>query len=315
MRLVTHVQSGEERLAALADDQLVDLNRSAASLARSSGTPDPKAFADAMVGTDVVTLLTLGEPGLKAAAAAVEHATGLDPSLASRELLISPVDNATLLPPVPRPPKILCVARNYAKHAEEAGLELSEIPIMFSRFANTLVAEGRPIIRPTVSDELDWEAELAVVIGVGGGHIAKEHAMNHVAGYSILNDVTVRPYQFRTSQYTAGKNFRGSAPFGPHLVLKDEIPNPHALDIRLTINGIEKQNGNTSDMIFDVPTIIEHISEWIDLEVGDVIAMGTPDGVGFKRQPPEFLQPGDQVVIDLEGVGTLTNPVVAEESM
>lgn len=315
MKLVTHSQGGEERLAALVDGQLVDLVRSATSLAASRDAPDPQAHAAATIGGDIIAFLRLGDTATTAAREAIEHATSLDTEVARRNLLVAPVDDATLLPPVPRPPKILCVARNYAKHAKEAGLELSEIPIMFSRFANTLVAEGQPIIRPTVSDELDWEAELAVVIGVAGGHISKEDAMDHVAGYTIFNDVTVRPYQFRVTQYTSGKNFRGSGPCGPYVVLKDEVPDPHVLGITLSINGVEKQNGNTSDMIFDVPALIEHISEWIDLEVGDVIAMGTPEGVGFKRQPPEFLQPGDVVVIDLEGVGTLTNPVVAEESL
>ena len=139
--------------------------------------------------------------------------------------------------------------------------------------------------------------------------------MDHVAGYSIFNDVTVRDYQFRVTQYTGGKNFRSSGPFGPALVTADEVDDPHSLDIRTEVNGIVKQDANTDEFIFDLPTIVEHISEFIPLEAGDVIATGTPAGVGFKREPAEFLRPGDTVTVTIEGIGTLENPVIAEEEM
>jgi 2-keto-4-pentenoate hydratase/2-oxohepta-3-ene-1,7-dioic acid hydratase in catechol pathway len=171
------------------------------------------------------------------------------------------------------------------------------------------------VIRPTVSDELDWEGELAVVIGKAGHRIRQDRAMEHVAGYSIFNDVTVRDFQFRVPQYTGGKNFRASGPFGPHLVTADEVGDPHSLPIKTEINGVVKQDASTDEFIFDVPTIIEHISEFVPLEAGDVIATGTPAGVGFKREPPEFLRPGDTVTITIEGVGVLENPVVAEEDI
>jgi 2-keto-4-pentenoate hydratase/2-oxohepta-3-ene-1,7-dioic acid hydratase in catechol pathway len=176
----------------------------------------------------------------------------------------------------------------------------------------TLVAAGQPIVRPTVSDQLDWEGELAVVIGTGGRHITRSDALGHVAGYAIFNDVTVRDFQFRVPQYTAGKNFSASGPFGPWLTLTDEVPDPRGLEIVTEVNGVEKQRASTADMIFDIPTLIEHISEFVELEPGDVVVTGSPAGVGFKREPPEFLRPGDVCRVSISGLGALENPVVAE---
>lgn len=166
------------------------------------------------------------------------------------------------------------------------GQSVSKIPIIFARFASTLVAPGANVIVSAVSEQVDWEGELAVIIGRAGQHIRREDALAHVAGYSIFNDVTVRDYQFRVSQYTAGKNFAASAPFGPGLVLAEAVPDPHALRIVTRVNGEVVQDCNTSEMVFDIPAIIGHISEFIGLQVGDVIAMGTPAGVGFTRTPP-----------------------------
>lgn len=314
MKLASYLQAGEPRVAAVEGDLLVDLNRASAALHRCNGALAAQAQADAVVPVDIVAFLASGDTAVAAAEAALAHVRSMAPDAGRRELLTTPLTDVALLPPVPRPPKILCVARNYAEHAKEAGLQVSEIPIIFARFAETLVADGGAVVRPTVSEQLDWEGELAVVIGKGGRHIGREAAMNHVAGYSVFNDVTVRDFQFRVSQYTSGKNFSASGPFGPYLVLKDEIPDPHALDIRTEVNGVVKQTANTSDMIFDIPALIEHISEWIALEPGDVIPTGTPAGVGFKRKPAEFLRPGDTVSVSVERVGTLTNPVVAEDA-
>ena len=312
MKLASFLQGSQARLGAVDGDALIDLNRAYAALLDTKDHQASQAAADAEVPSDVVGFLALGDPALAAARDAVAHAQGVDSAAVGDGLLRIPLSDVKLLPPVPNPPKIICVARNFAEHAKEAGLEISEIPIVFARFANTLLADGDAVVRPTVSDQLDWEGELAVVIGKGGRHIKPKDALDHVAGYSIFNDVTVRDYQFRVTQYTSGKNFAASGPFGPFLVLADEVDDPHTLDISLEVNGVVKQTGNTGDMIFDVPTIIEHISEWIDLEAGDVIAMGTPAGVGFKRNPPEFLAPGDTVSVTVEGLGVLTNPVVDE---
>lgn len=315
MKLATILQAGEQRLVAVVGDTFVDLERAAASLHRSTGDVAAAQTAAATVPSDVLLFLELGEPAIAAAKKAVDHAAKLNEADARADLIVSDLDEQRLLPPVPRPPKIICVARNYGEHAKEAGFEMSEIPILFARFAETLVAPGKPVAVPTVCDEFDWEGELAVIIGKGGRAISKKNAMDHVAGYSLFNDVTVRPFQFRVAQYTAGKNFSHSGPFGPYLVLKDEIPDPGNLELSLTINGETKQAANTGDMFFDVATIIEHISEFVALEPGDVIPMGTPAGVGFKRNPPEFLVPGDVVEVHIPELGTLSNPVVAEKDL
>jgi len=315
MKLLTHSRAGQQRLAAVLGDRVIDLNWAYAALVGEQGGSNPAAVADATVPSEVLSFLRLGPSALDEARRALAHVESLDPDLARRDLLAFPQSDVRLLPPVPNPPKIICVARNYAEHAKEAGRELSEIPIVFGRFPVTLVASGDPVVRPTVSPELDWEGELAVVIGKSGRRVSRQDAMSHVAGYSVFNDVTVRDYQFRVAQYTAGKNFNASGPFGPYLVSTDEVVDPHALDITTKVNGEVKQAGNTSDMVFDVPTIIEHISEWIELEPGDVIATGTPAGVGFKRNPPEFLRPGDIVEVSITGLGTLRNPVIGEEEL
>jgi len=311
MRLISYRDGGENRVGALVGSDVIDLARAHAHALSVRGETESAAIAAAQLPPDLVRILRRPD-SLDLIRAAADHGAGLDAELAQRELVRRPLASLTLLPPVPNPPKIVCVARNYAEHAREAGLAVSEIPILFARFAATLVAPGAPILRPTVSDELDWEGELAVVIGRAGRHIAKADALAHVAGYSIFNDVTVRDYQFRVTQYTAGKNFSASGPFGPYLALADEVPDPQDLEIVTEVSGVEMQRASTADMIFDVATLIEHISEFIELEAGDVIATGTPAGVGFKREPPRFLVPGDVVRVSITGLGTLENPVEAE---
>lgn len=315
MKIISFALAGETRLGAMSGASAVDLNRAYAALQRDRGTPEARAaaLADAHVPAGAVRFLEGGADAISAAREALEYAEKLDSGRARRELVRFGLDEIRLLPPVPNPPKIICVARNYGAHASEAGRELPEAPILFARFPKTLVAHGDPVVRPTVSDELDWEGELAVVIGRGGRHITRQDAPAHVAGYSIFNDVTVRDFQFRGTQYTAGKNFSASGPFGPCLVLADEVADPHDLEIRTVVSGTEMQRCNTSEMIFDIPTLIATVAEFIELEAGDVIATGTPAGVGFVRKPPRFLRPGDTVSVAIDGLGILENPVVAEE--
>jgi 2-keto-4-pentenoate hydratase/2-oxohepta-3-ene-1,7-dioic acid hydratase in catechol pathway len=316
MKLVSYIQSGQQRLGAMIDDLVVDLNRGYAAARRAEhSASQAQALADAQLPSHLVRFLEGGTEAVAAARHAVTYVAELDAADARRELLTTPLADVRLLPAVPRPPKIVCVARNYGAHAQEAGREVSPIPILFPRFANTLVAHGDPVVRPSVSDELDWEGELAVVIGRGGRHVTPEAALGHVAGYSIFNDVTVRDYQFRVAQYTAGKNFSASGPLGPYLVLADEIADPHDLEIVTTVSGEEMQRASTRDMLFDIPTLIAHISEFVELEPGDVIPTGTPAGVGFTREPPRFLRPGDTVSVSIDGLGTLENPVLAEEDL
>jgi acylpyruvate hydrolase len=218
-----------------------------------------------------------------------------------------------LLPPVPVPPKILCVGLNYDDHLEESGLKKPAYPEIFARFATSLIAHREPIRRPRESIALDYEAELAVVIGKPGRRIPQEQALDHVAGYSLFNDASVRDFQLRTPQWTMGKNFDGTGSFGPWLVTPDAVP-PGARGLRIQgrLNGRVMQDARTDQLIFSVPALIEMISVAMSLERGDVIITGTPGGVGAARKPPVFMQPGDIFEVEIEGLGVLTNPVQDE---
>ncbi len=214
------------------------------------------------------------------------------------------------LPPVPVPPKILCVGLNYDDHLEESGLKKPAYPEIFARFATSLIAHQEPIRRPRESTALDYEAELAVVIGKPGRRIPREQALDHVAGYSLFNDASVRDFQLRTPQWTMGKNFDGTGSFGPWLVTPDAVP-PGASGLRIQgrLNGRVMQDSRTDLLIFSVPALIEMISVAMSLERGDVIITGTPGGVGAAHKPPVFMQPGDIFEVEIERLGVLTNSV------
>jgi 2-keto-4-pentenoate hydratase/2-oxohepta-3-ene-1,7-dioic acid hydratase in catechol pathway len=218
----------------------------------------------------------------------------------------------TLLPVIPDPAKILCVGLNYETHRRETGRPESEHPTIFTRFADSLVGHGAKIIRPRVSTMLDFEGELAVVIGKGGRYIPCENALQHVAGYTCHNDATLRDWQRHTSQFTPGKTFPGTGPLGPYLVTPDEIADLDAVTLETRLNGIVVQSASVGQMIFSVAELIEYISSFTPLAAGDVIASGTPGGVGFKREPPLFMKPGDRVEVDISSVGLLINDVADE---
>ena len=245
------------------------------------------------------------------------------PDYADRDAIVAgrKVDHALaairFLPVIPRPEKIVCLVRNYMDHHQEvlaAGLqrELSKFPPIFLRVWRSQVGHGEAIVRPKVSHELDWEAELAVIIGKGGRHIAEKDAFGHIAGYSCYNDVSVREWQFHAKQIAAGKNFVGTGPFGPWMATPDEIPDPENLNLDLRINGKTEQSSNTRHLIFKIPTIINYASTIFDLAPGDVLVTGTPAGVGWSRKPPQVLKPGDVVEVEIEKIGVLRNPVVDE---
>lgn len=215
------------------------------------------------------------------------------------------------LPVIMNPAKIFGIGLNYESHRKETGRDSSSHPVVFTRFADTQVGHRQPLGVPRVSTRLDYEGELAIVIGRGGRAIDKDVAMDHVAGYSCYNDASVRDWQSHTTQFTAGKNFPQTGGFGPYLVTADEIDEVHKLAIRTRLNGEVVQDSNTSRLIFSIPEIIEYVSTFTPLSPGDVIATGTPGGVGFTRDPQVYLKPGDEVVVDIEKVGTLVNPVVA----
>ena len=211
------------------------------------------------------------------------------------------------------PPKILCVGLNYDDHLQESGLKRPVYPEIFARFATSLIAHGEPIRRPPESSALDYEAELAVVIGRGGRRIQHDRALNHVAGYSLFNDATIRDFQLRTPQWTMGKNFDATGAFGPWLVTPDAVPpGAHGLRIRGRLNGRVLQDARTDQLIFGAQALIALISVAMTLEPGDVIITGTPGGVGAARKPPVFMQPGDLFEVEIEGMGVLSNPVQDE---
>jgi acylpyruvate hydrolase len=220
------------------------------------------------------------------------------------------LNSVRILPPIPVPQKILCVGLNYDDHLEESGLKKPAYPEIFARFATSLIAHQEPIRRPHESISLDYEAELAVVLGKRGRRIPRETALDHVAGYSMFNDATLRDFQLRTPQWTMGKNFDGTGSFGPWLVTPDSVP-PGARGLRIQgrLNGRVLQDARTDRLIFGVAELIEAISIAMTLEPGDVIITGTPGGVGVARKPPVFMQPGDTFEVEIEGLGVLTNPV------
>ena len=268
-----------------------------ATFQTGGGAPQAGIIVDDRItgtGTDMISVIAAGVPPV---------ASG--PSYR--------LSDVKLLAPIPRPPKFICVGLNYRDHAREAGLEIPSIPTIFSKFSNVVIGPNEPIVLPRVSKRPDYEAEFAFVIGPGGRNIPATRALEHVFGYTIVNDVSARDYQMSTSQWLMGKTFDTFAPMGPWIVTREEIADPHALDLSLEIGGEILQHSNTRELVFGIPALIEFISSVVTLEPGDVVATGTPAGVGFARKPPRYLKPGDEVVIRIEGIGELRNPVIAEK--
>ena len=226
--------------------------------------------------------------------------------------MMAPMSSVTLEAPIQKPSKILCIGLNYRDHAIESKMEPPKFPTVFPKYPLTLIGNGQPILLPRASQQPDYEAEFAVVIGKAGRNIPEEDWEEYVFGYTILNDVSARDVQLATSQWTLGKNFPTFGPMGPCIVTKDEIPDPHALDISLKINGETLQKSNTRELIFKLPALLAYISKMMPLAPGDVISTGTPAGVGMGRSPQRWLKPGDDVVVEIAGIGSLHNPVLAE---
>jgi 2-keto-4-pentenoate hydratase/2-oxohepta-3-ene-1,7-dioic acid hydratase in catechol pathway len=232
----------------------------------------------------------------------------------ARKLMLNP---DLLGPALPNPGKVLCIGRNYADHAEELGNVTPKKPEVFMRARSSLTGPQTPVARPAVSEQMDYECELAVVIGTAGRHIPAEQALKHVAGYCVFNDISIRDFQFFGEQWTPGKNFDGTGALGPFLVTADEVPDPHALELGTRVvkadgSQEELQHSNTELMVHRIPDLISYISQFATLEPGDVIATGTPGGVGFGRKPFRWLVPGETVVCWVQGLGETRNPVVEE---
>ena len=285
MKLLSYLQAGQEGWGAVAGEAVIPLaaTTGCATLADFIASPE-------YARRDVIV-------------------QGLKPELLLTELQYLPV--------IPRAEKIVCAVRNYMDHHQEvlaAGMqrELSEEPPIFLRVWRSQVGHGQPVVRPRVSETLDWEGELAVIIGKPGRDIPAERAYEHVAGYSIYNDVSVREWQFHAKQIASGKNFEGTGPFGPWMVTADEIVPDRPLRLTTRLNGETVQDSHTGHMIFPIPKLIAYASTIFTLVPGDVIATGTPAGVGWSRKPQRFMKPGDVVEVEIEGIGTLRNPVVAQ---
>lgn len=299
MRLVTYDAGNGSRLGAIIADKVVDLPAGAAH------------FSGADLPNDMLALIQDGQSALDAAEQVVSGVlrdlTSLGPD-ATYDL-----EDVRLLAPLSNPPKLVCLGLNYKEHAIESNEELPTEPLFFSKFSSAIIGLGETIKRPRQSETLDFETELTFVIGRGGRHIPEEEAMDHVFGYTIMMDISLREYQYKWSQWLAGKTFDTFAPLGPAIVTADEIEDPHDLQIKFTINEDEEmQNSNTNDMLFKIPHIISFASSIFSLEPGDLFATGSPPGVGEGRTPPRWLRPGEQVTAEIEGIGKLTNPVEAE---
>jgi 2-keto-4-pentenoate hydratase/2-oxohepta-3-ene-1,7-dioic acid hydratase in catechol pathway len=255
-------------------------------------------------------LLAAGLATLRKVFAQADAALGAGPDAASDAPTLLQAADVELGPPVPNPDKIICIGVNYADHASEAGLAQTEVPLFFGKFRNSLTGPTSPIRIPRVSDQIDYEGELAVVIGARCKDVSEHVALQYVAGYTLMNDVSARDLQMQTSQYMAGKALDTFAPMGPGMVPVWDIPDPQALTLTTRVNGQVVQHASTATMIFSVATCVAFLSSIMTLEAGDIIATGTPAGVGFKRTPPLYLRDGDVVEVEVEGIGQLRNPVV-----
>jgi 2,4-didehydro-3-deoxy-L-rhamnonate hydrolase len=302
MRLVTYRRTAEPRIGVVADRGIVDLRDAVAGLLARRGSGDPAGEAAFWVPDDMTTLLARASNRFMLFAEAVAAPT------ASKALEPAAV---TLLAPVPRPGKIIGVGRNYGAHAAEGALERQEEPRLFAKFSSSVIGPGEAIVRPNGIVQLDWEVELAIVVGRAMKQVAREDALSFVAGYTILNDISAREFQFdvKPPQTTFAKSHDTFTPVGPELVTADAFGDPGHVDVSCHVNGVEMQAGNTRDMIFDCAYILSYISRFATLEPGDMVATGTPAGVGHFRKPPVYLKPGDRVTCRVAGLGTLENPV------
>ncbi len=295
MRLVSFVEKGDEQSARVGvmvhdsrRDYVLDLRR-----------------VDRRIPAEMNAFLEAGEAALALARQAVENAAA-----APGEALRSP-DAITICAPVPRPGKILCLGHNYSDHIGIGRTAPAEFPNIFCKTVNTVIGPGAPIVIPPVTEQVDYEAELAVVMGKRAVRVPEERAFEYVTGYTIFNDVSARDYQKRTSQWMLGKCFDTFGPMGPVLVTADEIPDPHALELSLTLNGLELQRTSTRQMIFSIPYLIAYISAVMTLEPGDLISTGTPAKTDLAKSIPPFMKPGDEVCVQISKIGQLINPITA----
>ncbi|SPE24319.1 2-keto-4-pentenoate hydratase/2-oxohepta-3-ene-1,7-dioic acid hydratase (Catechol pathway) (modular protein) [Acidobacteriia bacterium SbA2] len=319
MKLVTFTSDNEVRLGAVRDNSVIDLELAMGLLRADTlgieTRPELQEAADTVlapgaVPRDMTELLGRGDAWRLGLAAILEAAAAFPEPARLPRGLFTPLERVRLRAPLLRPGKIVCVGLNYESHRAEQGIQTPARPIFFLKSNNTICGLGDPIVLPPNAQQVDFEAEFAVVIGKRGKAIPEEKVFEHIAGYTILNDVSARDLQIGDKQWFRGKSCDTFAPLGPWIVTKDEIPDPHALGISLTLNGNTMQDSNTSDLIFKIQFLVNYLSQSLTWEPGDLLSTGTPGGVGHHRQPPVHLRPGDSVSITVEKIGTLTNPVV-----
>ena len=297
MKLVRFSTNGQTpRLGVLQGDRIADLQASVAASLTRRGVTRAAELAAALVPSSTRAFLEGGP--------LVEEMVG-----GIKEWVTVPANTARLHAPITDPNKFICIGLNYRDHAEEANQPIPKEPPIFAKWSNAILDPNEPILRPRGSNQLDWEVELGVVIGKTARFVSKDKALDYVWGYTIINDVSARDFQFIGSQWMAGKIPETFAPVGPYIADRTEIPDPHVLELKLWVNGKQMQGGNTKTFIFDVRYIVSYLSGLMTLSPGDLIATGTPPGVGFARKPPVFLQPGDTCRLEITGLGQIENPV------
>lgn len=307
MKLVSFRTAGHTRIGCVHEGKIVDLNYAYLAQLESEGVIRAKQIAEAFIPPNMVEFLQGGKTSMELAKKAVEYAAGHASSIPYD--VLHDLSGVKLEAPVPNPGKMICVGHNYREHILEMKREIPEFPVIFAKFATTVIGPEDDIPHYPISDQLDYEAELAFVIGKRARNVSRADALDYVAGYTIANDVTYRDIQRRTIQWLQGKAVDGSAPMGPWLVTADEIRDPSGLEVVLTVNGEERQRSNTANLVFTVPRLVEFLSGLMTLEPGDVVLTGTPGGVGVARDPQVFLKDGDVVRIEIDRIGALQNKV------
>ncbi len=307
MKLVSFNYEGNTRIGCIADEQIIDLNFAYRSMLESEGLIRAEQIAEAFIPANMIGFLQGGKQSLDLAKKAIQYVN--DTAQTFKYKVIHQVSDVKIEAPVLNPGKMICVGHNYREHILEMGREIPPVPVVFAKFANTVIGPQDDIPFFPVSDQLDYEAEFAFVIGKRARNVSQENALEYVSGYTIVNDVTYRDLQRRTIEWLQGKTVEGSAPMGPWLVTADELKDPSGLEVVLTVNGEERQRSNTKNLVFTVAFLVEFLSNLMTLEPGDVILTGTPGGVGVARDPQVFLKDGDVVRIEIDRIGALENQV------
>ncbi|MFP5114014.1 fumarylacetoacetate hydrolase family protein [Bacillaceae bacterium C204] len=309
MKLITFNHAGISRIGAIHHEEVVDLHAAYNALLTSEGKIRARQIAEAFVPADMNGFLQGGRESLELAKKALDYALIVREDAGYK--LVYDVHEVKVEAPVPAPGKMICVGHNYREHILEMKRELPPYPVVFAKFANTVIGPQDDIPFFPISEQLDYEAEFTFVIGKRARNVSQADALDYVAGYTIVNDVTYRDLQRRTLQWLQGKTVEGSAPMGPWLITTDELQNPSGLEVVLTVNGEERQRSNTANLVFSVQYLVEFLSNLMTLEPGDVILTGTPGGVGVARNPQVFLKDGDVVEIKIDQIGSLENRVAA----